>query len=275
MKKPLRPLVSATVVATMALSAAGLALAAPASAAPGQYHDVHTSSVFWEGVNDHTGYINDANPHNFAGDIRGWSDDAFDSIPDPFYLRDGVNSWDFVADDASSVINEGGRSVFTMTGNTGGAFLTATYDVTLVLTLDGNYAQWSYTITDVSVVVDPAHLAALTVGFEGNLGSDNDSFFSVNGSTMVSDDNAVGPFANDPVIGYNIVTNGTFNGWNVEDGTGYVQPTVTGASQFDLTLVIVDYEVCNGLEKARAFVQSIVATLPSTMAPATTRSARA
>jgi hypothetical protein len=252
---------SRTLAATAAVAlglAGSLALSAPASAAV--INEISTSSVRWTGVNDLTGYISDSQPYDYATSTEGWTGDLFDGLPFVVTLSDDVASWDFLADETASTINQGGTSTIVMSGSTGDTFELAEYDVTLTLTFSGNYVRWSYAIADVSDIVDPANLAALDIAFAGNLGSDGNSQYVVSGNSMVSND---GESESDPAIAYYTATNGTFTGYTVANDDDDVEVGATGASLFELTIALVDYAPGNAAD-ARALAASIAPNLPAT-----------
>ncbi|MBG6059160.1 hypothetical protein IWX89_002613 [Cryobacterium sp. MP_M3] len=234
-------------VSALTLVSLGLG-AGPASA---DSTDIPTSSVTWTGVDDTTGSIRDAYQHDFASNVDGWTDDAFDGYGN-FTLSDPVNeeSWNFVANpgESTSDIVAGGTSTLTMHGTTDWAV--DNYDVVLTLTLEGNYARWSYAISGPQV-------ATLVSEFDGNLGSDDASTFLTSDTTVVSDDTGSG----DPVLGYSVATDGTFDGWTTVEGDDQPSAQATGASVFAVTLVATDWNAC-GFDEAKAFVESIVADLP-------------
>jgi hypothetical protein len=249
-----RSIAAATTV--VALAAAG-ALLVPAAASADQ-SDINTTTFQWSGVDDTTGYIDDAATYDLANDAYGWNDDALDGLPDPFTLRDtSQGSWDFVASTSVSDIHQGGTSVITMTGTTTG--WTDPYTVVLTLTLEGNYAHWAYRLSNPTI-----GLANSSVAFTGNIGSDRNTEYAVNGNTLVSDDTSPAN-GSDPIIGYNVVTNGTFGGWATSAGNDNPEATATAAGSFDVYLVLFGYTPCaNGFADAKTAVTALVPTLPAT-----------
>jgi hypothetical protein len=231
----------------LTLVSLGLGVAPASAASP----DIPTASVIWESVDDTTGSINDAYQYDNASNVEGWTSDAFDGYG-YFTLTDPVNneSWNFVANEGESTSNvvPGGTSTLTLRGTTN--WTVDNYDVVLTLTLEGNFARWSYAISGPQV-------ATLVSEFDGNLGSDEDSTFLTNDTTVVSNDTGYG----DPVLGYSVATNGTFGGWTTVEGDDQPRARVTGAGVFAVTLVAADWNVC-GFDQAKAFVGSIVADLP-------------
>lgn len=236
--------------AALALGLLGVGLvSSPAYAAD---HDIYTSTVRWENVDDETGEINDATMRNFATEFQGWRNDTFDDFPgdDEITLTDGTNFYEFLASSTVTDINQGGISVITMTGTTGITFA-ADYTVVVTLTLQGNFARWNIAVTGGDV-------SGLTLAFEGDLGSDADSNYKEIGLFgLVSDD---GDWTRDPVIGYSVVSDGDFHGFDVTDSAGLVLAEATGASTFELTVALADY-TDNGFDLARAFMEAAVPSL--------------
>ncbi|TFC93117.1 MULTISPECIES: hypothetical protein [Cryobacterium] len=256
-------------IATSSLALVGVGLGAGSAAADIQ-SEIFTSSVAWSYIDDQTGSIGDARQYDYESDVTGWTDDAFDDFG-YLTLTDPVSGgyWNFLADQpAMSTINDGGTSTLTMTGTSvwtypadspsplaEGFVPPAQYTVVLTLTLEGNYARWSYAI-------DGPDVEGLELEFGGNLGSDTDSVFLTDDTTVVSSDG--GTYTpGDPVLGYSAVTDGTFNGWFTNDLDDEVSARATGAANFAVTLVAADWTVC-GFDEAQTFVESIVSTLPTT-----------
>lgn len=230
------------------------ALLVPAAAFADQI-DISSNSIRWSGVEDTTGYIEDGDTYDAANNAYGWNSDALDGLPDPFTLFDpDQGRWDFIATTSESNIVQGGTSTITMTGTT--ADFADPYTVVLTLTLQGNYAHWSYAISNPTIGLENS-----SVSFTGNIGSDSDSEYVATGNTLVSDDTGFG----DPVLGYNVVTDGTFGSWIVAEGNDNPEATATAAGHFDVYLVLYGYTPCaNGFATATAAVTSLVPTLPST-----------
>ena len=242
---------AATVVA---LSLAG-ALLGPAAAFADQI-DISTNSILWSGVDDSTGNIGEGERYDVANDAFGWNYDALDGFPFRFTLSDPEQgNWDFSGTPSVSEIVQGGTSTITTTGTT--TDWAEPYTVVLTLTLQGNYAHWSYTMSNPT-----AGLGNSSVAFQGDIGSDTDSSYQVNGNTLVSNDEGNG---GDPVIGYNVVTDGVFDSWIVTDTNDEPVATATAAGQFDVYLVLYGYTPCSdGFATAKSAVTSLVQTLPAT-----------
>ena len=247
----------ATVTGVVALATVGALLMPTAAFANHVY--VFTDSVEWDVDVDEDGDISDAAPFDFANDSYGWNDDAFDGFGF-LTLTDTVEgTWDFADDDGVAVSNivQGGTSVITMTGTTTGWDFP--YTVVLTLTLEGNYAHWAYDIS----TANPVGLANSAVTFSGDLGSNGTSQYPVNSAnTLVSHDASTN---GDPVMGYNVVTDGVFGGWAATALNEDVEATADAASEFDVYLVLHGYTPCaNGFELAVAAVTALVPTLPTT-----------
>lgn len=256
-----RGIVATIATSSLALVGVGVGLGAGAASAD-TLESIFTSSVAWTSVDDQTGNIGDAAQYDYESDVWGWTGDAFDGFGE-LTLTDPVSgsTWQFVSDQpAVSTIVDGGTSTLTMTGTADFAaevgFSPVTpYTVVLTLTLEGNYARWSYSI-------DGPDVASLLIEFGGNLGSDGDSVFLTDETSVVSSDG--GSYVEgDPVLGYSVVTDGAFDGWYTSDEDDQVSARATGASNFAVTLVTADWNAC-GFDEAQTFVESIVSTLPST-----------
>ncbi|MBC7632228.1 LPXTG cell wall anchor domain-containing protein [Aeromicrobium sp.] len=253
----------AAAAAILMISAASV-LAMPTAASAGA-SDINTNSIQWQGVDDTTGYIEDAATYDLAHNSFGWNNDAFDGLPNPFTLHDTTQGdWQFVATTTVSDIHEGATSVITMTGST--TAWEAPYVVVLTLTLSGNYAHWSYRLSNATI-----GLANSSVTFTGNIGSDSNSRYVVNGKTLVSDTTTPtfssqnSNESSDPIIGYDVVTNGTFGGWTTVEGRDSPRADAAGASNFDVYLVLFGYTPCaNGFADAKTAVTALVPTLPAT-----------
>ena len=245
---------SITAASTVVALAVAGALLVPAAAFAGQI-DISTDSIRWSSINDTTGYIEDGETYDFENNAFGWNSDALDGLPDPFTLSDpNQGNWDFVATTSASDIVQGGTSTITMTGTTAG--WTNPYTVVLTLTLQGNYAHWSYALSNPTI-----GLASSSVSFTGNIGSDGSTEHVINGNTLVSTDGGNG----DPVLGYDVVTDGTFGAWSFTASPDEPKATATAAGQFDVYLVLHGYTPCaNGFATATAAVTSLVTTLPAT-----------
>ena len=243
----------AAATTALALASAG-ALLVP-SAAFADSVDISTDSILWSGVNDMTGYIEEAERYDVKNRAYGWNYDSFDGFPSPFTLTDpDKGDWQFIATTSVSDIVEGGKSVITMTGST--TEWADPYTVVLTLTLQGNYAHWAYAVSNPTI-----GLKNSSVSFTGDIGSDDDSEYVVNGNTLVSDDTGI----DDPIIGYNAVTDGTFGGWTVDNGRDNPEVTAAGAAQFEVYLLLYGYTPCqNGFATAKSLVTNLVPTLPAT-----------
>ncbi|MFC5929843.1 hypothetical protein [Cryobacterium melibiosiphilum] len=275
---------ASVVVVTALLGSVGV------SPALAELADVATASVNWRFVDDAYGIIGDAAAHDNPANLTGWTSDAFDRFGQLRVTEPGSGlSWDFVADRRAHTIIDGETAEWVLTGSP--VWAGFDYDVTLTLSLQGNSARWAYAITGGAVAPEPPEPglegsgetepgvepiapapepapaptsdAGLTVRFGGELGSDAESRYTVNGTTLMSDDGGGGDLnATDPVLGYAVTTDGDFTGWDAVAGTDTPRAGATGVTTFTVDLVYADYNSC-GFPAAQGLVTSLLPTLPA------------
>lgn len=260
-------------VATFALTiGASILGATPAFAITPPSGDGATSSVEWEGITyEDGGSIADAAIRDYVTGVYGWNLNSLATYPDraifpnifpsPFVLSAGGQDVNFNADSAATPVwNPGGTNIFSATDEM--ALGPDSYSVTLVLTLRGNFAQWTASITPIGA----ASLTGVTGTFAGNLASGAQAHFVNEGATLIADDTGGATpgiaGARDPIIVQNATTDGTFNGWTAADGAPRVSVSQTGGSHFQVTLALVGFNPCDGFQQAMSFAQSIASTLP-------------
>lgn len=193
-----------------------------------------------------------------TANLYGWTDDAFDGWGD-VTLSDGEGgTWTLDQSTHDSLtVGADGTTTIVFTGNTSDALLFASdYDVTATVTLQGSFAQWS---VDVARSDEDPVDADLIVTIGGDLGSDSDSTFDVTGTSMVMVSNDTG--IADPVMAWEATaTGGTFDGWDVADGSGTVLASTTGSSSFAVTVAMVEWDPCS-FDAAVAYAESIKSSL--------------
>lgn len=232
-----------------ALLGAGTAL--PASADNSQDINVQTSAIDWQTLNTTTGILYNARPHRINPDITGWTDAAFNRFGH-LALTEGDRSWEFSASTTDLDVHEGGTSTLTLTGNTG-TELYGNFTVKLVLTFQGNYGRWSYSITG-------GNTANVTSTLFANLGSDQSTHTEQKGNTLLAWD---GPELFSPVLGFAVDTNGSAPTFTPDAAfPSNINIATTGASTFTTTVLVQDYVA--GFESSQqAALDFVRGTLPA------------
>lgn len=232
-----RPLAA---VMTLAFASA-FALAAVASPASADVHEIDTEGWAWSDVNDETSSIEDVNSWfpDFLGtgvDTYGWNFDAFDGLPDYSAEFDGTDyGWDSWGTITPPSVVDGAWSV-TVGGSTGDVGDGNRLDVEVTLIIEGSFARWDFAFDVVGPDQDDWEFVAW-----GNLGSDGGStFIPVGSDHMVSHDGAHGP---DPVIGWQLIGDAVFDVTNGHDDPEVVfDPSTADAS---LVLGLLAYDLCS------------------------------
>ncbi|WP_030143913.1 hypothetical protein [Mycetocola saprophilus] len=123
----------------------------------------------------------------------------------------------------------------------------------LVLTFQGNYGRWSYSITG-------GNTANVTSTLFANLGSDQSTQTEQKGNTLLAWD---GPELFGPVLGFAVDTNGSAPTFT-PDATfpSNISIATTGASTFTTTVLVQDYVA--GFESSQqAALDFVRGTLPA------------
>ncbi|MFZ4841205.1 hypothetical protein [Mycetocola saprophilus] len=240
-------------LALVAGSLLGASATQPAQADVNTVQTINSSSIIWGPANIVTGTLH--NGFGFRADpgLVGWTFSAFQEIGTLSLSRDGVG-WEFAADTHSVNTRVGGKSVITLTGNTGETFA-EDYTVTLTLTIEGNYARWSY-----SIAGDNAD--TLTATFAGAFAARHTSVIEATATTLLAHNvDASGPPA--PITGISVTSNGSAPTLTSDSDSGEFSASTTGAGSFEVTALLVDYPVGapSSLNAALAFTRPLLANI--------------
>lgn len=251
--------------ASRRLGAAGISLALvggsllgasalqPAQAEVQALHTINTSSTIWGPANTTTGTLRSGFGFRADPGLVGWSFPAFSEIG-ALTLSQGGSSWNFSADTRSVNPRSGGKSVITLTGNTGDAFTDA-YTVALTLTIEGNYARWTYSIAGEKA-------DTLTATVDGAFAARHTSVVESTSHTLLAHnvDPSEPPAA---ISGVSVKSDGSAPTLTTDSDSGAFSATTTGASLFEVTALVVDYPVRipSALDAALAFTRPLLANI--------------
>lgn len=205
---------------------------------------VETAGAWWYDVCPTSGVIGEAETVN-----------RYDAFDDVGYLRAiGTTDVDILVPPGDAVWSYDG-TVFTSSWTDDGVDLGGgtVVDVHVTFTIEGSYARWSIAATD-DVTESPV---AVPYEFGGDLGSDDDSEFYIDGPTMLSYGDQ-----NDPLVLWSVDAD-TY-AYVVTDGDDDV--TVEAEDEeIVVTLALLDYGCPNGpaADDAYTYALTILATFAS------------
>lgn len=262
-----RPHLRRVLAATTALAlGTGVALAT-ASSASAITDDVFTPGWIWSGVSDDGSLIEDAESYfvNYLGtdvDPSGFTDDAFDGFLERMDVTlqattqsndaDNLVGSDFVFTPVAATWVDNGRSELTAT---------ATVDfgdgnrlqIDRKVEIQGSSARWSFEFT---VLGGAATAAQYDITVIGNLGADSDTtVVDAFSNTFVTYE--LDGF--DPVIGYQVQSDGFSYGYGVDSDDARFNFTADGPATVDVALL--EFDPCSR-DAAIDQMRSLVSTLP-------------